>query len=108
MIRPSNLLPRRTAWSIALISILAAAVLFLAALQYQWIRKLTEAKRERLQARLSTSVELFRDSFNRELTQLCNAFRRNLFPPATEDAHVNCLVCRRGAAQVTCLDLPRQ
>ena len=84
MIPAPDLLPRRPAWSIALVSIVAAAVLFLAVLQVRWIGRLTEAERDRLQARLATSVDLFRDSFTRELTQLCIAFRRDPFQPAAE------------------------
>lgn len=85
MIRFANLLPHRLRWSIALSVILAAAVIVLATLQYQWIGRLTEAERDRLQARLAASVDLFRDAFNRELIQIVGAFRRDLFSQATED-----------------------
>ncbi|NWG12479.1 MAG: HAMP domain-containing histidine kinase [Acidobacteria bacterium] len=84
MIRVENLLPRRPRWSIALLLVLAVLVVVLAALQYQWIGKVTEVERDRLQARLTTSVELFRDAFNRELMQLCSALRRDPFVRETE------------------------
>lgn len=85
MIRLANFLPQRLRWSIALSVILTAAVIVLATLQYQWIGRLTEVERDRLQARLAASVDLFRDAFNRELIQIVGAFRRDLFLQATED-----------------------
>ncbi len=83
IIRFMSMLPRRTGWWVALVAALALTVVSLAAIQYRWIGQLAEAERERLRARLATSVDVFRDSFNRELFQLLVAFRRDSFPQGT-------------------------
>jgi signal transduction histidine kinase len=59
------------------VSALVGILVILAVLQYRWIGQVSEADRERLQARLQTSISQFRQEFNRELLDVCMAFRRD-------------------------------
>ena len=62
--------------SVAVVSAVAVILAILAALQYRWIGQVSEADRERLQSRLESSVEQFRQAFNRELMDVSRMFRR--------------------------------
>lgn len=70
-----GLLPRENRRSILVAIAMVIVVVVLATLQYRWIGQLSEAQRERLQSRLDTSVEVFRESFERELMDVAGPFR---------------------------------
>jgi len=85
MVRVPNLVPRGPRSAVALSLVLAVLVIVLAALQYQWIDKATEAERDRMQSRLTAAVDLYREAFSRELVQVCTAFRQEPFSQGGED-----------------------
>jgi signal transduction histidine kinase/type II secretory pathway pseudopilin PulG len=66
---------KRAFLPIALVVVLAAVLALLAVLQYRWSLEISRAERTRIEASLNTSVNLFRQEFYRELTQIPTAFR---------------------------------
>ena len=62
-----------------LTALMAAIVVVLAFLQYQWSIQVSEAERDRMQRALDNSVRQFREDFNRELRQLGRALQPSLF-----------------------------
>lgn len=65
--------------STILISLVALSVIALAALQYRWIIQASVDEQERLNAQLRRSVEVFHQSFLRELMSISGLFRRDEF-----------------------------
>ncbi|HEX8288657.1 MAG TPA: HAMP domain-containing sensor histidine kinase [Pyrinomonadaceae bacterium] len=58
---------KRSWFPILIISILVALLATLGVLQYNWVRKIGEDERERMQKRVATDTERFAEDFNREI-----------------------------------------
>ena len=71
--------------SMLLTALMAAIVVVLALLQYQWSIQVSEAERGRMQRALDNSVRQFREDFNRELRQVGRALQPSLFGFAEDD-----------------------
>lgn len=71
--------------SMLLTALMAAIVVVLAFLQYQWSIQVSEAERDRMQRALDNSVRQFREDFNRELRQVGRALQPSLFGFAEDD-----------------------
>ncbi len=78
-----RLMRDRPVFSVLGLVALAAILLGLAYVQYQWSGQLSEVERERLQSVLDNAVRQFRTEFNAELLRLCAAFPVESLPSGT-------------------------
>ena len=76
----------RSTWIAA--GVLAALLSVLAVLQYRWIGEVSQAERQRLQARLDAAAEHFGDDLAREVSRAFFAFQPGMGRPAGSEASV--------------------
>ena len=71
-----------------LIALMAAIVIVLAVVQYEWSIRVSRAEHDRMQRALDTSVRQFREDFNRELRRLTSGLQSGSFGFSDDAASV--------------------
>jgi len=85
MLPSMKFLPSRAVLSIIIVLCLVVILAVLAVLQYRWSGEISQAVRERMESSLRTSTTQFRQEFNRELQQLCQAFQPDMAVLTSQD-----------------------
>jgi signal transduction histidine kinase len=67
--------PNRSLLSIAVASALAAVLVALALLQFDWVNKVAQAEQDRMESDLETAIVRFRWDFYTQLLDVCSAFQ---------------------------------